>query len=41
MTKVHRTISYKEDALLKPYIDLNTEQKTKAESDFEKKQSNE
>jgi hypothetical protein len=36
ITKVHRTISYKEEAWLKPYIDFNTEQRTKAKSDFEK-----
>ena len=36
VTKVHRTISFKESAWLKPYIDFNTEQRKKAKSDFEK-----
>ena len=38
VTKVHRTISFKESAWLKPYIDFNTEQRKKAKSDFEKDQ---
>lgn len=36
VTKVHRTISFKEEAWLKPYIDFSTEQRKKAKSDFEK-----
>ena len=36
VTKVHRTISFKESAWLKPYINFNTEQRTKAKTDFEK-----
>lgn len=34
--KVHRIISFKESAWLKPYIDFNTEQRTKSKSLFEK-----
>ena len=36
MTKVHRTISFKESNWLAKYINFNTEQRTKAKSDFEK-----
>ena len=36
VTKVHRTNSFKESAWLKPYIDFNTNQRTKAKSNFEK-----
>ena len=36
VTKVHRTISFKESAWLKPYIDFNTNQRTKSKSNFEK-----
>jgi hypothetical protein len=36
VTKVHRTISFKESAWLKPYIDFNTQQRTKAKTLFEK-----
>ena len=37
ITKVHIIISLKEEAWLKPYIDFNTEQRTKAKSGFEKR----
>ena len=36
VTKVHRTISFEESAWLKPYIEFNTDQRIKAQSDFEK-----
>ena len=36
VTKVHRTISFKESNWLAKYINFNTEQRTKAKSDFEK-----
>jgi len=36
VTKVHRTISFNEKQWLKCYIDFNTEQRTKAKTDFEK-----
>jgi hypothetical protein len=36
ITKVHRTISFREEAWLKPYINFNTIQRTKAKTDFEK-----
>jgi hypothetical protein len=36
VTKVHRTISFNEEAWLKPYIDFNTEMRKNAKSDFEK-----
>ena len=36
VTKVHRIISFEESAWLKKYIDFNTDQRIKAQSDFEK-----
>jgi len=36
VTKVHRTISFEESDWLKSYIDFNTKQRKKAETDFEK-----
>ena len=36
VTKVHRTISFKESAWLKKYIDFNTNERTKAKTLFEK-----
>jgi len=36
LTKIHRGISFNEEAWLKPYIDLNTQLRTKATNDFEK-----
>ena len=36
VTKVYRTISFKESNWLAKYINFNTEQRTKAKSDFEK-----
>jgi hypothetical protein len=36
VTKVYRTISFKQEAWLKPYIDFNTSMRTKATSEFEK-----
>jgi len=34
--KIHRGISFFEDAWLKPYINLNTQLRTKASNEFEK-----
>jgi len=36
LTKLHRGISFPEDAWLKPYIKLNTSLRTEAFSEFEK-----
>ena len=36
LTKIHRGISFAEDAWLKPYIELNTKLRTEASSEFEK-----
>jgi len=36
ITKIRRGISFAEDALLKPYIELNTKLRTEASSEFEK-----
>ena len=36
LRKVHRAIEFKQDAWLKPYIDMNTKLRTKAKNDFEK-----
>ena len=36
LTKVHRLIQFDQGAWLKPYIDMNTELRTKAKNDFEK-----
>ena len=36
LEKVHRVIEFNQSALLKPYIDFNTELRTKVKNDFEK-----
>jgi len=40
LTKIHRGISFAENAWLKLYIDLNTKLRTEAFSEFEKDSSN-
>ena len=36
LTKVHRAIMFKQEAWLKPYIEMNTKFRTEAENNFEK-----
>ena len=36
LKKVHRVIEFRQEAWLKPYIDMNTKLRTKAKNDFEK-----
>ena len=36
VTKIHRAVRYTEEAFLQPYIELNTNLRTKATNDFEK-----
>ncbi len=36
LTKIHEIISFRQESWLKPYIDFNTNQRTKAKTDFEK-----
>ena len=36
LKKVHRVIEFNQEALLKKYIDINTELRKKASNDFEK-----
>ena len=37
LTKVHRAITFKKSAWMKPYIDLNTKIRTQATNEFEKR----
>ena len=36
LKKVHRLIEFRQEAWLKPYIDINTKLRTEAKNDFEK-----
>ena len=36
LIKVHRVIEFRQETLLKPYIDMNTKLRTEAKNDFEK-----
>ena len=36
LSKIHRGVSFNEEAWLKPYIELNTQLRTKPTNDFEK-----
>ena len=36
LTKIHRGVIFEESAFMKPYIDLNTDMRTKGTTDFEK-----
>ena len=36
LKKLHRIIKFNQNAWLKPYIDMNTDQRKKAKNDFEK-----
>ena len=36
LKKVHRVIQFNQEALLKPYIDMNTKLRTEVKHDFEK-----
>ena len=36
LTKVHKVMSFKQDAFLKPYVEFNTKQRALAKNDFEK-----
>ena len=36
LTKIHKVVSFDQEAWLKPYIDFNTQMRAKASSDFEK-----
>ena len=37
LKKVNKVIKFNQNALLKPYIDMNTDLRKKAKNDFEKK----
>ena len=36
LKKVHRVIEFRQEAWLKPYVDMNTKLRTEAKNDFEK-----